>query len=104
RIAGAVLETHRDTGALGSGDQRLSRPVLRIAGILLVAVEHDGDVHAIEYSGVFQRTQCMQHDDVTTLHVDDARTARGAVVESLESLKWVAGLEYRVEVSDQKYL
>ena len=62
------------------------------------------DVHPVELPGVLQRSQRVKENDVAALHVDDARAARGRVVQPLELLKRTARLEHRIEVADEQYL
>src|SRR5205814_1739957 len=85
-------------------DQRLALNAARPARFLLIARQHDDKIHRLEQAGGGERLERVEHHDVATLHVDDARTARGRRIDALESLKPARPLEYGVEMPDEQDL
>ena len=55
-------------------------------------------------AGRRQRLECLDEDDVATLHVDDARAACVRVVDLLELLKRTVGFEHGIEMPDEEDL
>jgi len=100
--AGAVLESDCRLAAGSEVDEVLPRVGQRLARLLLVPGEDHGEVHPVERSRVLQGAEREERDDVSALHVDDARSARPPAGKSFESLERAVLLEHRVEMADEQ--
>src|ERR1043166_5716694 len=103
-IRSAVFESQRNGGTLRCIDQGPPCGSDRRAGIFLVPVVYHGDIQSIECTGRLQGLQRIEQNDISTFHVDDARSASGGVIQTLEPLEWARRLEHGVEMPDQQDL
>src|SRR5690242_17527933 len=104
RIPRSVLEADGGGGPLRRLHESAASLRERRPGVLLVAVVHDADVHAVEQPPRAERAQSRDDDDVTTLHVDDAGAPSGGIVQPLKMLEGAARLENGVEMADEEQL
>ena len=102
RIARSVLEPDRHIGSSRGCNQRLASLAQRTTWIFLVTSHDDGEVHVLQDAGRVERFERLHDDDVAALHVDDARTLGGLLVDALEFLERTVGLEHGIEMPDQE--
>src|SRR3984893_11956080 len=96
-----VLELQCDVAPLGGFDQIAARNLERLARALLVAGERGRAWRALEQPRVVQRLEREEDDDVTSLHVCDARPLRDVSLTD-ELLERTVLLEDRIEVADEQ--
>ena len=103
-VADTRLEAQRDIGPLPGLDEVRSSNGEWGSGLLLVTREDHLDLGALQEACFPERLERVERDDVTALHVLDARPRGPSVVQPLEVLEGVVGLEDRVQVPDEQDL
>ena len=96
------LERERDVAVLRGVDQRPAGVGERLAGMLLVAGEHDRDVHVAQRPRALQRFECIQNHHVAALHVGAAHGARDRVLTHPVGAAW-GGLHDGIEMADEQH-
>jgi hypothetical protein len=96
------LEVEGDVGALRRLHEVAAGDGDRIAGILLVAGEHDLDIGRPQRPGRVHRPQGGDHHRHAALVVADSRPFDRVGILAGEALERRIGLEHRVEMADQQ--